>query len=295
MRNAVKIWSRQIRAPFLLLSVVLVILGFAAAHRDGFTHWGHGLLLLLGVVLVHISVNLFNELSDYRTKIDEYTTRTPFSGGSGMMQAGCTSSTSVAIVAYGALAVAAAIGVYFCFISGWPILIFMIVGGLSIRYYTSHFACWLLGEFIAGLNMGSFVVLGVYYALAGRLTFAVAWISIPPGILTLLLLLLNEFPDVEADRAGGRRHLVIAFGKMRSARIYVACLVAMYTVILASLFINSIPTMVLMGLVTLPLAVKASIIVLRYYDDTKRLIPALGMNVGIVILTDLFLAIGYLL
>jgi 1,4-dihydroxy-2-naphthoate octaprenyltransferase len=295
MKNAVKIWSQQIRAPFLILPLVLVFLGFAAAHRDGFIHWGHGLLLLLGVVLAHISVNLFNELSDYRTKIDAYTTRTPFSGGSGMMQAGCTSPASVAWVAYSTLAVAAVIGVYFCFVSGWFILIFMIAGALAIRYYTSHFARWLVGEFIAGLALGSFVVLGVYYALAGRLTLAVAWISIPPGILTTLLLFLNEFPDVEADEKGGRRHLVIAFGRRRSARIYVACLVVMYTVILASPFIRGIPTMVLLGMITLPLAVKASILVLRHYDDTQRLIPALGMNVGIVILTDLFLGIGYLL
>ena len=76
--NPVSIWLQQIRAPFMILSVVLVFIGVAAAHRDGVHHWGRAVLLLVGVILAHIAVNLFNEVSDYETKIDEKTVRTPF-------------------------------------------------------------------------------------------------------------------------------------------------------------------------------------------------------------------------
>ncbi len=81
-------WLQQIRAPFLILPVFLVLIGVAAAKNDGYTQWLHAALLIIGVTLSHISANLFNEVSDYKTKIDENTTPTPFSGGSGMMQAG---------------------------------------------------------------------------------------------------------------------------------------------------------------------------------------------------------------
>jgi 1,4-dihydroxy-2-naphthoate octaprenyltransferase len=40
--------------------------------------------------------------------------------------------------------------------------------------------------------------------------------------MTFDLLLLNEFPDVEADRAGGRRNLILMFGRRPAALVYAA-------------------------------------------------------------------------
>ena len=255
----------------------------------------HGILLTLGVILAHIAVNLFNELSDYRTKIDKNTTRTPFSGGSGMLQSGKTSPATVTAVAYSVMFVAAGIGFYFCYVSSWYILIFMISGGLAIRFYTSFFAKWLMGEIISGLCLGTFVVLGSYMALTGHLTADIVFISIPPGILTTLLLFLNEFPDAEPDKKGGRHHMIIHYGEKKSARIYLFGLAITYITILLAPFLFKVPYTVLVALLTLPIAIKAGLAVLKNYDDTERLIPALGMNVGIVILTDLLIAIGYFL
>ena len=291
--NRVRKWFHQIRGPFLILSVVLVLIGVAAAFHEGFRNWGHGLLLMVGVVLAHVSVNLFNELSDYRTKIDEMTVRTPFSGGSGLLQGGKTSPRAVKIAAYGALIGAAGIGFYFCVVVGWFILVFMITGGLAARFYTSYLARWLLGEFVAGLTLGIFVVLGGYYVLTGTVNGAIVVISVPPGILTALLLLLNEFPDAEADKKGGRHHLVIHFGKKRSAVIYAVGLTVVYSIVLAAPFFCSVPYTVLVALATLPLAIKTAAVVLKHPDDTARLIPALGLNVLVVILTDLLLAVGF--
>jgi 1,4-dihydroxy-2-naphthoate octaprenyltransferase len=287
-----KSWFFQIRGPFLILSVVLVLIGMAAAWQEGIFHLGHSLLLLLGVLLTQISVNLFNELSDYQTKIDTMTERTPFSGGSGLLQSGESSPESVRIAAYAALLISAGIGLYFCFISGWLILVFMILGAFTIRFYTTHLARWLLGEFAAGLALGTFVVLGVTYALTHELNGSVIWISIPPGILTFLLLLLNEFPDAEADEKGGRHHLIIRFGKEMASQIYVAGLLLVYLwIFLGPLFFN-LPWTVLFSFLTLPLAVRAGRIALKHHSETTKLIPALGMNVGVVILTDLLLAVG---
>lgn len=288
-------WFLQIRGPFLILSVVLVMIGVAAAYQDGYQNWGYSVLLLVGVVLAHISVDLFNEVSDYHTRIDAHTIRTPFSGGSGMLQAGRTSPKTVLVVAYSTLVAATAVGFYFCFARGWLLLIPMVAGGCAIRFYTSYFAKWLLGEFIAGLTIGTLVILGTYYVLTGRLPVEIIFMSIPPGILTSVLLFLNEFPDAEADRKGGRYHLVIHFGKETSARLYALSLVIVYSLILAAPFILNIPYTVLVALMTSPLALKSVMRVFKYHSDTPRLIPALGMNVGIVIFTDLLLAVGYFL
>ncbi|MCK5056508.1 MAG: prenyltransferase [Candidatus Aminicenantes bacterium] len=293
-QSKITVWFRQIRGPFLVLSVVLVLIGIAAAGRDGYNpRWFDAVLLITGVVLAHISVNLFNELSDYKTKIDEHTLPTPFSGGSGMMQAGLTNPKKVTGVAYTALILAGFIGLYFCVAGSWVILVFIICGGVAVRFYTSHLARWLLGEFFSGLTLGTFVILGSYMALTGRLNIDILFISIPPGLLTFLLLFLNEFPDAEADRKGGRYHLVIRFGKKKSAIIYIAVLIVIYILILTAPFILNIPITVLLALLTLPIASAAAVKIVKFHSNTPKLVPALAMNIMVVILTDLLLAIGY--
>lgn len=289
------IWLHQIRAPFLILAVVLVLVGIAAARYHGFTQWLHAGLLMIGVVSAHVSVNLFNELSDLRTGIDRHTTRTPFSGGSGMLQSGKTSCRSVTVAAYAAMAVSAAIGVYFWALRGWLILFFMIIGAIAIRFYTPVLARWLLGEFFSGLTLGSFVVLGTYYALAGRLEMGIVLVSVPPGILTAMLLFLNEFPDAAADRMGGRYHLVIHLGKKKSSLVYAFSLIGVYAIITITALLKNMPATILIALFTMPLAAGAVFTVLKHHHDHRKLVPALGMNVGVVILTDLLLAAGYFL
>lgn len=287
------VWMQQIRAPFLILSVALVCIGGAAAAHDGVARTGHLLLLMLGVMLAHIAVNLFNELSDHRTGIDDRTHRTPFSGGSGMMQAGRTTPVAIRAAAYGSMLAAAAIGVYFCITSGWPIAVFMLIGGIAVRFYTTHLARMLLGEIFAGMTLGSLVVLGGYYSLTARFTPEVIFISIPPGILTSLLLFLNEFPDRDADISGGRHHLVIKLGKQKSAVLYAAALTVVYICIGTAPWTVAAPRLILIGLATLPFAVMAAATALQKYDDYDAMIPALGLNVGVVILTDLLLAAAY--
>jgi 1,4-dihydroxy-2-naphthoate octaprenyltransferase len=289
------IWFQQVRGPFLLLSVVLTLLGIATAYWHGFGHLGHALLLTAGVTLAHAAVNLFNEISDFRSRIDEHTVRTPFSGGSGMLTTGQTTAAQVTWAAYLTLATAGAIGVYFCWVSGWPILFFMVCGALAVRFYTTHLAKWMVGELVSGLTLGSFVVIGAHYALTRFITSDIIYISLVPGILTALLLFLNEFPDVEADRQGGRRHLVIACGTKKSAVIYAAAVVLLFALIAIGPFVENIPYTVLLALAVLPLGALAVIRVFHDHADPPRLVQAQGLNVAMVLLTDLLLAVAYFL
>jgi len=289
------VWFQQIRGPFLILSIVLTLIGIATAHWHGFGNIWHSLLLTVGVVLAHVSVNLFNEISDYKNKIDENTARTPFSGGSGMLQSGRTTVSRVTCVAYLALLAAGIIGLYFCLVSGWMILFFMVCGALAVRFYTSHLAKWLIGELVSGLTLGSFVVIGAHYALTSFMSPDIIYIALVPGILTVLLLFLNEFPDAEADRKGGRRHLVIFFGREKSAVIYAFAVVLVFALLAAGPFVLNIPYTVLITLATLPLGVAAIFLTLKYYGEPARLVPAQGLNVALVIMTDLLLAVAYFL
>jgi 1,4-dihydroxy-2-naphthoate octaprenyltransferase len=247
-----------------------------------------------------VSVNLFNEYSDFRTSIDYHTVRTPFSGGSGMITSGKTSPAAVRLVATSSLLVAFAIGIYFTVTSHWVIMVLSLVGVFSIVFYTNFLAKNILGELFAGLSLGTLVVIGTYIAMTASpgmrlselLPVEVVWISIPPGILTSLLLLINQFPDVEADKLGGRKHLVITLGWKKASYIYAAGMFLTFVIIVLCPITGISSYWVYIALLPLPLAVKASITAIKFGNDVTKLIPAMGSNVITVLATDLLLAVA---
>ncbi|HDY87308.1 MAG TPA: prenyltransferase [bacterium] len=295
VNNSIKIWLSEIRANFLVLAVVLVMIGGAGAFHDGSFNPVIFVVTVIGVVFAHISVDLFNEYSDWKTGIDERTERTPFSGGSGNLQKGLLQPSQVHTAAWITLIVAFIIGLGLAWVSGWQVLILMAAGGIAIIFYTDYFAKWIIGELISGITLGSFVVLGSYFVQTGEISHSIIWASIPPGILTSLLLLLNEFPDVDADRAGGRRHIIILLGRRAAAVIYSVMLMLVFLFPVLGIIIDDMPYGVLISFLTFPLAVYIIYRVFRYGTEIPMIIPALGMNVIVVLATDFLMAVGYLI
>ena len=76
------VWLKQTRANFLFLAVFLNAIGIGLAYKylpiGSNLHIFDMVLIILGTMAAHVSVNLFNEYSDHRTGIDFNTKRTPF-------------------------------------------------------------------------------------------------------------------------------------------------------------------------------------------------------------------------
>ena len=290
-----KIWLLETRPQFLLLSVVLVLLGTAIARDEGCFDLLKFLLTLIGLLLAHSSVNILNDYFDYKSGIDLETKRTPFSGGSGILPTGLLKPKGVYIYGVGCLTAALAIGIYLTFISGWQLLPLILLGGPVIYFYTSHLTKWLVGEFWAGLGLGMLPVLGTYFVQTGRYSLEAFVASLAPGFLTANLLFLNEFPDVEADKKGGRYNLVIALGPRNASRLYAGLMVLTYLSIIGGVIFKLMPPLTLIGFHSIFFAYKAVKITFKHYDNVQELLPALKANVLTVLVTDAFLALGYLI
>jgi len=290
-----RIWFLEIRPEFLLLSVVLVILGTAISWNEGHFDCFKFLLTALGLLLAHTSVNVLNDYFDYKSGIDKNTTPTAFSGGSGILIQGLLKPKSVYIFGIGCLAAAFPIGFYLTYVSGWQLLPLIFLGGGIIYFYTSHLTKWLIGELFAGLGLGSLPVLGTYFIQTGSFSVEAAVVSIVPGLLTANLLLLNEFPDVEADKKGGRYHLVIALGRKKASRLYAGLMAMTYFCIIVGVVSKLMPPLSLIALGSIPVTFKAIRITIQNYDKIQKLIPALKANVITILGTDALLALGYFL
>ena len=290
-----KIWLLETRPQFLLLSVTLVLLGTAISWHEGCFDLLKLVLTLLGLLLAHSSVNILNDYFDYKSGIDLETTRTPFSGGSGILPKGLLKPKGVYMYGVGCLIAALAIGIYLTFISGWQLLPMIILGGLVIYFYTSHLAKWLVGEFWAGLGLGILPVMGTYFVQTGRYSAEAFVASLASGFLTANLLFLNEFPDVEADKKGGRYNLVIALGPRKASRLYAGLMAMTYVCIIGGVVFKLMPPLSLIAFHSIFFAYKAIKVTFKHYDNVQELLPALKANVLTVLVTNAFLALGYFL
>ena len=75
----------ETRPHYLLLSILLVMLGASIAGYYGSVAWGRFALCLAGLILLHSSANVLNDYFDFSSGIDLATQRTPFNGGSGLL------------------------------------------------------------------------------------------------------------------------------------------------------------------------------------------------------------------
>ncbi len=256
----------------------------------------YAVLCFVGGVLAHAAVNAFNEYSDVKSGLDFRTDRTPFSGGSGTLVS-APEMVSVALwTGVISSAVCLAIGVYFFTIRGWPILAIGVVGLLTVIAYTP----WLnkvpvLCLLAPGLGFGTLMVNGTFFALTGSFSWTALLVSFVPFFLVNNLLLLNQFPDVEADMTVGRRHLPILIGRRASAYVFTAFVVATYLTLLVGVMLRLVPWWSLVALVSLAFAIPAVKGALIHPDYMAKLVPPMGQNVLLNLITPVLVGIALLI
>ena len=289
-----KTWLLETRPQFLVLSLVLAFLGTSVAWYDGYFQLGYAVLAFIGLLLAHISVNVLNDYFDYRSGIDLETKRTPFSGGSGILPAALLSPRQVFWLGLGSFLLIIPIGVYFVITKGWLLLPLLLVAALCISLYTPFILKLYWPEWAPGLGLGILPILGVYFVQTSAYTWPALVAAVPSGILVHNLLLLNEFPDTEADRKGSRKTLPITMGKAGAGIVYSVLTIVAYLWIIGGVIAGQMPGFSLIALLTLPLAIKAIQGALKP-QEVDRLVPAMASNVLVVLLTQVLLGIGYIL
>ncbi len=282
------------RPNFLLLSLVVVLLGSALAVFEG-AQWSttQFVLLLAAALLAHAAVNMQNEYEDYRSGLDSMTQRTPFSGGSGSLQHDPQAAPYVLRTLLVSLLMLVGIGLYFVSIKGWALLPIGLLGVLLIVTYTSKITHmpWLC-LITPGLAFGPLMVLGSYYVWMEQFSWSALWLSMVPFFLVNNLLLLNQYPDLQADQKVGRFNILMRLGQRQGSWLFSGFLALSFMMLLLGFWSSALPATVLLGLLSLIIAVPMVRIVSQNYQNIEKLMPALAMNVIINLLTPLLMAAG---
>jgi 1,4-dihydroxy-2-naphthoate octaprenyltransferase len=251
----VVVWWRALRAYSFPASVVPCLVGAAyVAFAGAPVDWRFLPLVLLGGVALHVGTNLVNDAVDFQRGVD-----TPDAlGGSGVLTAGWLGARAVWRGALVAFAVAALAGVPLIVARGWPFALIGLVGAVGGYAYTGPplaLKYRALGEVWVFLLMGTLMVVGSGYALAGSLQPGLWLCSIPVGFLVAAILAANNQRDLAGDRAHAVRTLATLGGPTGARVVTLACVAGAYLSLVALWLAGRVPALALLGLLTVPLAV----------------------------------------
>jgi len=278
-----------------LSSIIAVSLGLAISWNiTNELNVIHGILTLIGVVSLHVSVDLLNDYWDFKRGIDTTTQRTKMSGGTGVLPEGLLKPSVVYRVGIGFLIFGGVIGGFFVFTFGITIAIILAFAILSIYFYSTKLVNWGLAEVFVAIK-GTMIVLGTFYIQTNQIIEIPIFAGIVVGVLSAVVLFITSFPDHDADKEKGRKTLVILFGKKNSSLAYWIFPAIVYSIIFIFISTEHFPVYTLLTLFAIPFLVKSGMKLKSAYDNTKKMIEPMSTTISFSRICGVLLILGFLI
>ena len=290
----ISVWLRVIRVRFLLASIIAVSAGLAITwwNTSSITIFD-AILTICGVLALHASVDLLNDYWDFKRGIDTTTHRTKMSGGSGVLPEGLLKPAQVYAAGITFLIIGTAIGIYFVATDGIVIGIILAFAVISIYFYSTKIVDWGLAEVFVAIK-GSMIVMGTYFVQTSQITEQSVLAGIVIGVLSSLVLFITSFPDHDADKAKGRKTLVISLGMQKACSILWIFPAITYGITIIAVVFEIFPVFCLIILSTVPLIIKSGQKLKQNYDKLTNLIPVMSSTLYFSRITGVLLVVGFL-
>jgi 1,4-dihydroxy-2-naphthoate polyprenyltransferase len=234
---SLKAWLLAARPKTLTAAAIPVAVGSAAA-----AHAGHFVPLtaataFFGALFIQIGTNLTNDYFDFKKGADNEERIGP----KRVTQQGLLKPGTVLGMALGFFAASALCGVHLIMVGGWPILAVGIASIASGYLYTGGpypLAYHGLGDVFVFVFFGPVAVAGTYWVQVHALDMLPLLASVPVGLLSTALLVVNNLRDIPTDTRAGKRTLAVKLGERFTRVQYAALLVVAFAwpVLIAVLF-----------------------------------------------------------
>ncbi|MEW5960421.1 MAG: 1,4-dihydroxy-2-naphthoate polyprenyltransferase [Chloroflexota bacterium] len=290
--SQLQIWLLAARPKTLPAAAAPVVVGAAIAVSDQAFRLGPALAALVGALLLQIGANLANDVFDFKKGADAAGRLGPLR----VTQAGLLTPRQVLLGMWLTFGLAALAGVYLIVVAGWPIVVIGLLSIASAIAYTGGpfpLGYKGLGDLFVFIFFGLVAVCGTYYVQAGAVSLAALWASIPIGVLTVAILVVNNLRDLETDRASGKKTLAVRLGAHGARLEYLLMLGIAYAAPLLRWLVAGATPWALLAWLSLPVAWPIVRLVLtgqgralnRALADTARLelIYAVLFSAGVII------------
>lgn len=261
-----------------LTSVASIHIGAAVAASDSAFSITWLAVLLVAFFAIEVAKNAWGDVFDYDSGTDQAVApedRTTFSGGKRVLVDNLLTRGQTWAMAAGFTLLGLVAGAAIVFLREPAAFWIGVVGfvlGWSYHGPPLRLAYRGLGELDVVICYGPLIALSTYLVMAHGLSWEAFWLSIPLGLIIAAFLWVNEFPDYLADRAHGKRNLVVRLGRKRAARVLPWIHAAAFG-ILSVLPLAGFPPMVLLGWLAAIPAAYASYHVWRAPESFHRSVP----------------------
>jgi len=289
--GSARAWVIAARPPTLSAALVPVLVGTACALADEGFRAGPALAALTGALLLQIAANFANDVFDYEKGADTAERLGPVRA----VQAGLLTPGAVRRGLYLVLGLALLVGVYLTAVAGVAVVAIGLASMAAAVAYTGGpypLGYHGLGDVFVMLFFGFVAVLGTTFVELGRVT-PLAWIaSVPVGALATAILVVNNLRDIATDRVAGKRTLAVRWGERGALTEYAVLLAVAYAVPVVLLALPHANVVVLLPLLTLPLALRLFQRVRR--ERGRALNPLLGGTARLLLLYGALFSVGLL-
>lgn len=270
-------WKEAVRPLSLTASLIPLLLGGAVAFSALHTiHLSLFLLTLLGGVMIQAGTNMINDWKDADRDNENVEGIRPFTGGSRVIQLGLISRSDMGFFGILISAIAALIGIYLVFASGWGLIPLILYGSLAGMFYTGGKGKFSfinlapgIAEFLIATTYGVLMTLGAFYVQTGYFSLQIFLISLPVAILITNVLLINQFQDAGSDGKTGKNTLVVRIGKKRSKNILIGFFITAYILIALLPAFGYAPYALYLAFLSVPFAIQAIRYTQHNYDKTS--------------------------
>ncbi len=250
--SALRLWLVASRPRTLPAAVAPVLVGTALAVSEDELRALAFVAALVGSVFIQIGTNLANDYSDARRGADTEDRLGPVRVTAG----GLMPPKRVLTGTYVAFGVALAAGAYLASVAGPELLVVGLVSIAAGVLYTGGprpYGYAGLGELFVFLFFGVVAVTGSYYVQAERLPWEAFALSVPVGLLSSAILVVNNVRDIDTDRRAGKRTLAVLLGRERARVLFAAMLALAYVVAVAIPLLGGLSWWVCLALLSLAL------------------------------------------
>ncbi len=293
-------WLQAARLKFLPQGVMPVVIAGAVAFGEGSFKPVYFVVGFLAAAAVQIGLTMFNDTLDFIYGTDRKTmgNKNPFSGGSGLLTSGIVrpgqALKGIFLLYFFALTCA----IYLAAQVGFEIMWIAVIGAAISIFYSAkpfRFAYHGLGELMMFLGYGPVLTAWGYFIHTTTISIDILLIGAIPGFLMWTMILINEIPDYNEDRAANKRNIAYRLGPGRTKNLYIASFAVLYLYITALIIGGVLPVWCALAFLSIPMAVKASMVAHRHYLNPIKITDSNRFMVYIYSLTTIMVAAGFLI
>lgn len=205
---AVRPWSFPASAMPIIVTLAFLF------YKGSEINWLYGAWTLIGMLLFHMTGNVWSDYFDFKKKVDADDTF-----GAKTLTTGMFKPEEIKRLAIGLLIVSVACGLGLFAVTGLPLLWIGLAGVLcTLLYPVLKFNA--LGDLDILLAFAFLPTLGTSYAVTGAIDWSVLWIALPVGLITDGILHSNNTRDVITDKRAGITTMAMGLGNRFSAWLY---------------------------------------------------------------------------